>query len=260
MNDEDFFELREMLDALHREQTSDLEVSTIEGQGTTVKIGPTAYVPVIYGFEDLPGVQRMKIAGNSYGGWEAEYALAGGDVLQALKCYKTVAERERRVREAFISASGSKTPTILGVAKSAMWIVNFDSPEDAESFRKKLQSAGCRVKVIGPDILVEDPWLKSYLAGFAEELAGKGSEEKQQDNVNHPSHYASESGLEAIEVIEAFFHGNAFLANTFKYIARAGKKGGEAKRLEDLKKARWYLEREIKREEAHEDSQEPPRL
>lgn len=78
--------------------------------------------------------------------------------------------------------------------------------------------------------------------------------EVQRDEVNHPSHYASESGLEAIEVIEAFFHGNAFLANTFKYIARAGKKGGEAKRLEDLRKARWYLEREIKREEAREDS------
>lgn len=76
----------------------------------------------------------------------------------------------------------------------------------------------------------------------------------QRDNVNHPSHYASESGLEAIEVIEAFFHENAFLANTFKYIARAGKKGGEAKRLEDLKKARWYLEREIKLEEARKDS------
>lgn len=74
-----------------------------------------------------------------------------------------------------------------------------------------------------------------------------------QDAVNHPSHYASDGGLEAIEVVEAFFHENAFLANTFKYIARAGKKGGEAKRLEDLRKARWYLEREIKLEEARED-------
>ena len=252
--DKDFFELREMLDALHREQTSDLEVSTIEGQGTTVKIGPTAYMPVIYGFEDLPGVQRIQLAGNSFGGWEAEYCLANDNILQELQLYKTVEERKRRVWEAFRPASEGKTPTIIGGAKSAMWVGNFDSPDDAESFRKKLQSAGCRVRVIGSDIQVEDPWLKSYLAGFAEELAGKGTEEKQPDAVNHPSHYASESGLEAIEVIEAFFHGNAFLANTFKYIARAGKKGGEAKRLEDLRKARWYLEREIKRGEAHEDS------
>ena len=253
LTNEEFFELRRLLDTLHRESEAYVEVSTIEGQGTTVKIGPTAYGSAIVDFEDLPGVRRVSLKGDSFGGWEAEYALAGGDVLQELKLYKTVEERQRRVREALLRASGSKTPTILGGVKSAMWIVNFDSPEAAESFRKKLQSAGCRVRVIGSDIQVEDPWLKGYLAGFAEELAGKGTEEKQQDDVNHPSHYASESGLEAIEVIEAFFHGNAFLANTFKYIARAGKKGGEAKRLEDLRKARWYLEREIKREEAHEN-------
>lgn len=254
LTNEAYFEWREMLDTLYREPASDVKVSTIEGQGTTVKIGPTSHESIIFGFEDLPGIQRKKITGNSYGGWEAEYALAGGDVLQALKLYKTVEERKRRVWEAFRPASEGKTPTIIGGAKSAMWIGNFDSPDDAESFRKKLQSAGCRVKVIGSDISVEDPWLKSYLASIAEELSGNGTEEKQQDVVNHPSHYASDSGLEAIEVIEAFFHGNAFLANTFKYIARAGKKGGEAKRLEDLKKARWYLEREIKREEAREDS------
>lgn len=254
LNDETFFELRELLDGLHREPSAEVAVCTIEGCSTTIKIGSVSDVSLIHRFGELPGVRRLSLDSNSFGGWEAEYALAGGDVLQALKRYKTVAERERRVREAFRSASESKTPTILGGGKSAMWIGNFDSPEDAGLFRKKLQSAGCRVRVIGSDIPVEDPWLKSYLAGFAKELAGKGTEEKQPDAVNHPSHYASESGLEAIEVIEAFFHGNAFLANTFKYIARAGKKGGEAKRLEDLKKARWYLEREIKREEAHEDS------
>lgn len=251
MTDEDFFELREMLDALHIEQASDLEVFTIEGQGTTVKIGPTAYGSAIFDFEDLPGVRRVSLKGDSFGGWEAEYALSNANILQGLNSYKTVEERERRVREAFRPASEGKTPTVIGGAKSAMWIGNFDSPDDAESFSRKLHSAGCRVRIIGSGISVEDPWLKSYLAGIAEELSGNGIEEKQQDVVNHPSHYASESGLEAIEVIEAFFHRNAFLANTFKYIARAGKKGGEAKRLEDLKKARWYLEREIKREEAH---------
>lgn len=250
LTNEDFFELRDILDTLYREQASDVEVSSIEGQGTTVKIGPTSYGSIIYGFEDLPGVRRVSLKGDSFGGWEAEYCLANDDILQGLKSYKLVEERERRVWEAFRPASEGKTPTIIGGAKSAMWIGNFDSQEAAESFSRTLHSASCRVKVIGSDISVEDPWLKSYLAGFAEELAGKGTEEKQQDNVNHPSHYSSESGLEAIEVIEAFFHGNAFLANTFKYIARAGKKGGEAKRLEDLKKARWYLEREIKREEA----------
>lgn len=254
LTNEEFFELRGLLDALHRESEAYVEVSTIEGQGTTVKIGPTAYGSAIVDFEDLPGVRRVSLKGDSFGGWEAEYCLANDNILQGLKSYKSVGERERRVRKALLSASEGKPPSIIGGAKSAMWIGNFDSQEAAESFSRTLHSAGCRVKVIGSDISVEDPWLKSHLAGFAKELAGKGTEEKQPDAVNHPSHYASESGLEAIEVIEAFFHGNAFLANTFKYIARAGKKGGEAKRLEDLKKARWYLEREIKREEAREDS------
>ena len=64
------------------------------------------------------------------------------------------------------------------------------------------------------------------------------------DNVNHPAHYIADNGMEAIDVIEAFFHGNAFLANVFKYIARAGKKGDA---VVDLCKAQVYLQREIDR-------------
>jgi hypothetical protein len=63
------------------------------------------------------------------------------------------------------------------------------------------------------------------------------------DPVNHPAHYTQVAGVECIEVIEArkmtFCHGNAF-----KYLWRAGDKGPL---LEDLKKARWHLDREIAR-------------
>lgn len=69
------------------------------------------------------------------------------------------------------------------------------------------------------------------------------------DLVNNPPHYQTESGLEAIDVIEAFFENDHYLATTFKYMARAGKKDPK-KLLEDLKKARWYLDRKIAREEA----------
>jgi len=58
--------------------------------------------------------------------------------------------------------------------------------------------------------------------------------------VDHPPHYC-QGGIEAIDVIEAWslgFH----LGNTVKYIARAGRKGD---RIEDLKKAAWYLQRLI---------------
>lgn len=67
------------------------------------------------------------------------------------------------------------------------------------------------------------------------------------DLVNHPSHYTA-SGIETIDVIEAWaldFH----LGNTVKYISRAGKKD-PARELEDLCKARWYLERAIQLREA----------
>ena len=61
----------------------------------------------------------------------------------------------------------------------------------------------------------------------------------KKDMVNHPAHYQSEGGLEVIDVIEAF--GLGFCdGNAIKYILRAGKKGS---REEDLKKARWYLDR-----------------
>ena len=65
--------------------------------------------------------------------------------------------------------------------------------------------------------------------------------------VHHPAHYGgADNPYEAIKVIEAWelgFH----LGNAVKYIARAGKKGDT---LEDLKKARWYLDRMIEGMEA----------
>ncbi len=65
---------------------------------------------------------------------------------------------------------------------------------------------------------------------------------KKLSAVNHPAHYNT-GGVEVIDLIEAYqlgFH----LGNVVKYIARAGRKGPE-KRLEDLKKAQFYLNRYI---------------
>jgi hypothetical protein len=62
------------------------------------------------------------------------------------------------------------------------------------------------------------------------------------DNVNHPAHYTA-TAIEPIDVIEAWGLGFC-LGNAVKYIARAAHKGAL---LEDLKKARWYLDREIAR-------------
>lgn len=64
------------------------------------------------------------------------------------------------------------------------------------------------------------------------------------DQVNHPQHYGGKDNpYEAIKVIEAWELGFN-LGNTVKYISRAGKKDSQKIR-EDLKKAAWYLNREI---------------
>lgn len=59
--------------------------------------------------------------------------------------------------------------------------------------------------------------------------------------VDRPPHYKSKSGLEAIQVIEAF-NLNFNLGNAVKYILRCNKKGNK---IQDLDKAIWYLKREI---------------
>lgn len=64
------------------------------------------------------------------------------------------------------------------------------------------------------------------------------------EEVNHPKHYGgAENQYEAIKVIEAWDLGFC-LGNTVKYISRAGKKETD-KTIQDLQKAKWYLEREI---------------
>lgn len=67
------------------------------------------------------------------------------------------------------------------------------------------------------------------------------------ETVNHPQHYGGgDNPYEAIKVIEAWGLGFC-LGNTVKYIARHAHKGSP---LEDLKKARWYLQREIEKLES----------
>ncbi len=64
----------------------------------------------------------------------------------------------------------------------------------------------------------------------------------KHDPVNHPKHYTEHpSGVECIEITE---HMNFNVGNAIKYLWRAGLKGEQ---VEDLRKARWYIDREIAR-------------
>ena len=67
--------------------------------------------------------------------------------------------------------------------------------------------------------------------------------ESNDPMVSHPSHYQSKCGLEVIDVVEAFTDGLEGIeacdtGNIIKYMCRWKHKNG----IQDLKKARWYLE------------------
>jgi len=67
---------------------------------------------------------------------------------------------------------------------------------------------------------------------------------EEQDVVNHPKHYTSDpSGIECIQVTR---HRNFNIGNAMKYLWRNGLKDSDAQ-IQDLRKAIWYIEDEIKR-------------
>lgn len=72
---------------------------------------------------------------------------------------------------------------------------------------------------------------------------------KSSDSVSHPPHYAKgwSNGAEVIDLTE---HLSFCAGNVVKYVCRAGRKD-PGKYVEDLEKARWYLDREIERVKRH---------
>lgn len=70
------------------------------------------------------------------------------------------------------------------------------------------------------------------------------NEKPGHDPVNHPSHYtAHPSGVECVDIAE---HMSFNVGNAIKYLWRNGLKDGQPA-VQDLQKARWYIDREIQR-------------
>lgn len=87
-----------------------------------------------------------------------------------------------------------------------------------------------------------DEWINTPLSGSELPEDWEDFFNAAADAVNHPPHYKNHpSGVECIEITE---HMNFCLGNAVKYIWRAGLKGDA---LEDLKKAEFYIKREIER-------------
>lgn len=93
------------------------------------------------------------------------------------------------------------------------------------------------------DIIMAEERMKSEVTGINKYQVGIDTNRVDHDPVHRPQHYKAGDAYETIRVIEAWGL-NYHLGNTVKYISRAGKKGDI---IEDLEKARWYLDREIER-------------
>jgi len=99
----------------------------------------------------------------------------------------------------------------------------------------------------------DEPWIADGSEGYTSVTETKGPlETKPPDSgsaVDHPKHYNSHpSGIEAIEICR---HMDFNLGNVVKYLFRAGHKDTM---LEDLKKAQFYINDEIKRLEHEENT------
>ena len=105
-----------------------------------------------------------------------------------------------------------------------------------------------RMKELKIKLNPTDPPIEEKVALKGEELRNELYSENAEtklaeDLVNHPEHYKAKNGLEAIDMIAAFTEGLQGMeavctANALKYLCRWHKKNG----VEDLKKAKWYIE------------------
>ena len=125
-------------------------------------------------------------------------------------------------------------------------IVTFEDEEE----ENQNESIGDKIdKAIDASLSASEKKMKAdieYLNAIRKELA-----KKQDEKVSHPSHYTWLKELCGIEVIDITRHLDFDMGNALKYLLCAGKKSEEGysdkeKRIEDLKKAVFYIQDKIK--------------
>lgn len=97
---------------------------------------------------------------------------------------------------------------------------------------------------------MEGELIRGYRAS-KEGNSNQNSIQNKEDRVNHPSHYTWLKEKCGVEVIDITRHLDFDCGNVVKYVLRHGHKDEEGmseveKAIEDLKKARWYLDDKIK--------------
>lgn len=234
-------DLRRALDAVCAHRNAGIEVRHISGQNADLLIHGSPSANPLEVLDQLPGLMLIRRSSDSPEEVGGRYEIGDPRLEEYLRRYAPPHNRVGAVESILID----QRLRVRDIEPRGLSVEGFENWREAAEAGKELQGVGWLVNVFGDRLETTDRELIDIARRVLPPVATDKSQVEPAAAVNHPDHYQSGNGLEAIEVIEAFFHENAFLANTFKYLARAGKKGGETKRLEDLKKARWYLEREI---------------
>lgn len=137
-------------------------------------------------------------------------------------------------RKIFVNGEKAELKFPDDVRQSMIWAY-----EDADMGHVRLNA-----KLMGYEVIDDTPTIA--------ETAAKRSEDAKPDPVNRPAHYTS-GGIECIDAMQAAFGAEVVkgfcLCNAFKYLWRHRNKNG----VEDLKKARWYLNRLIREMEVTDD-------
>lgn len=122
--------------------------------------------------------------------------------------------------------------------------VKFDYPSYAGINITRTQDGGVRLTGPNGNTMRLGSWdLHALRRYFLEEESGDSLSESGSDPVNHPDHYTQFSnGAEVIDITENL---NFNVGNAVKYLARAGRKTEDP--VEDLRKAAWYVNRELDR-------------
>jgi hypothetical protein len=137
----------------------------------------------------------------------------------------------------------------LGIAKSYAYVLMSKARKDLadevsqryEKIRQNVAQGNAKIRMQSARQFNNLP--EGMTAVEVEEIVADVNQAiAQHDAVNHPAHYTA-GGIETIDFIEAKGLGY-HLGNVVKYITRADHKGD---RLENLKKAQWYLNREIEK-------------
>ena len=138
---------------------------------------------------------------------------------------------------------------------TAWWLLNGDDVYwiyTAEEIGRVVFTPGSRMiayPVGEPYAICEKSEYEYELKNDAIVIKERVNRFKSSNNVSHPPHYANgwSNGAEVIDLTE---HLSFCAGNVVKYVCRAGRKDPD-KHVEDLEKARWYIDREIERVKRH---------